>query len=77
MIMKVRPTGHVERGEGDQWMDRRVLADTDHIPGVFLVVVHIDRAAAGHTGVGRLHMVAAGKAPHPLRARSKTCHPDE
>lgn len=55
-------------------MDRKPPIDIGRISVVVLVVVHTDRAVVDHTGVGHLYMVAAGKAPHPLRARSKTYH---
>ena len=71
----IRPTAHAERDEAEQWAGTQHLADADHIwAAVLVVVVHIDREVVDHMGVGHSDMVAAGKAPHPLRARSKTCH---
>jgi hypothetical protein len=46
---------------------RQILADTVRILVGVPVAVHIDTVVVGH-------MVAAGKASYPLRARSTTCH---
>jgi hypothetical protein len=48
----------------------QLLADVDRR----LAAVHIDKAVADRMGVGRWHMVAAGKAPNPPRLRSTTFH---
>jgi hypothetical protein len=47
---------------------RQILADTACILIDVLVVVHIDRVAVEHMAAA-----AAGKASHPLQARSTTC----
>lgn len=70
----VRPTAHAERDEGEQWTDTQHLADADRILAAVHVVVHIGRELVDRMRVGHSDMVAAGKAPHPLRARSKTYH---
>jgi len=59
-----------------QLVDRLLRLDTVHRLVVGLAVVRIGRVVAGYMKVGRLHMVAAGKAPLRLRARSTTCHPN-
>lgn len=72
---EVRPTAHVERDEVEQWVDSQHLAVVDDILAVVLAVVRIGRVIVDRMGVGHSDMVAAGEAPHPLRARSKTYHP--
>lgn len=74
---RAKPTEHAEPVEMIQLVDRLLRLDTVHRLVVGLAVVRIGRAVAGHMMFGRLHMVAAGKAPLRLRARrSTTCHPN-